>query len=170
MTKNIHSGIDQKVINMKKFKEFLTGKGYISLSVTDDDCKKIFDILDGLNIKDYIKDLHLTLMYDKSNPKIDVDSQKKSYIAKINSFKTLGEPDSKWYAIALDLESPELNERHNELKKLGFAHSYPNFIAHISMKYKPTESDITILKDNLELFKKLGNIHLHNETMKRIEE
>ena len=155
---------------MKKFKEYVKGKGYIKLSVTDDDCRKIFDILDELNIKDYIQDLHLTLMYDRSNPKIDVDTPKKSYVAKIKSFKTLGEPDSKWYAIALDLESPELDERHNELKKLGFTHSYPDFIAHISMKYKPTEDDIATLKDNLELFKKIGNIHLHNETMKQIEE
>ena len=155
---------------MKKFKEYVKGKGYISLSVTDDDCKKIFNILDELNIKNYNKDLHLGLMYDESNPKIDVELSKKSYVAKINSIKTLGEPDSKWCAIALDLESPELDERHNELKKLGFTHSYPDFIAHISMKYKPTEDDIRILKDNLELFKKIGNIHLHNETMEQIEE
>lgn len=155
---------------MKTFKDFTTGKGYIKLSVTDEDSKKIFGILDELGIKDYIKDLHLTLMYDRSNPKIDVTTSTKSYTAKINSFKTLGEPGTKWYSIALDLESPELDERHNELKELGFKHSYPKFIAHVSMKYKPSEDDIKTLSDNIGVFKRIGAIHLHNETMKQIEE
>lgn len=155
---------------MKTFKDFTEGKGYINLSVTEEDKKKLFGILKKLGIKDYVQQLHLTLMYDRSNPKIDFVPNDKKYSAKIVSFKTLGEPDSKWYSIALGLESEELNDRHEELKEMGFTHSYPSFVAHVSLKYKPSEDDIKLLKDNVDLFKELGNIHLHNEKIKKIEE
>ena len=155
---------------MKSFKDYTEGKGYISLTVVDADSKKISDILDDLNIKDYVKDLHVTMMYDRSNPNLNYQTNNKVYKAKIKSFKTLGEPDSKWYSIALDLDSSELHDRHDELKNLGYTHSYPSFIAHVSLKYKPSEDDIKLLKDNIEKFKQLGSIHLHNEKLKKIEE
>lgn len=161
--------IKEQRAQMKTFKDFTDGKGYINLSVTDDDKKKLFNILKKLGIKDYIQKLHLTLMYDRSNPKINVIPNDKKYSAKIVTFKTLGEPDSKWYSIALGLESQELNDRYEELKKMGFTHSYPTFVAHVSLKYKPSEDDIKTLNDNIDLFKELGNIHLCDEKIKKIE-
>ena len=155
---------------MKSFKEYSDGAGYISLALTDKDSEKIFSILKRLGITDYVKDLHVTMMYDRSNPNIKVEKNHKQYAAKIESFKMLGEPDSKWYAIALDLESKELHDRHEELKEMGFKHSYPTFIAHVSLKYKPSEDDVKTLKDNIDAFKEIGIIHLHNETLKKIEE
>lgn len=155
---------------MKKFKEFTEGKGYINLSVTDKDRDKLFSLLKDLGVKDYIKDLHVTMMYDRSNPVINYKSNNKTYKAKIVGAKTLGEPDSKWYSIALELESEELHKRHNELKQLGYKHSYPDFLAHVSLKYKPTESDVNILKSSIDKFNSLGDIELHNEKIRKIEE
>lgn len=155
---------------LKSFSEFTEGKGYINLSVTDKDKDKLFSLLKDLGVKDYVDDLHVTMMYDRSNPALDYKPNDKTYKANIVGVKTLGEPDSKWYAIALELESQELHKRHIELKQLGFKHSYPEFLAHVSLKYKPTESDITILKSSIDKFRALGYIELHNEKREKIKD
>jgi len=155
---------------MKGFKEFTTGKGYVSLSIAEEDEKRIFSILKKLNIDNYIKDLHLTLMYDRSNPSVSYTTQDTTYDAKIVDVKLLGEPGTKWYSIALDLDSDELHSRHKDLKELGYKHSYPNYIPHLSLKYLPSDSDINLIKDNIDLFRKLGNIKFHNEKLCKIIE
>ena len=155
---------------LKSFSEFTEGKGYINLSVIDKDKDRLFSLLDSLGIHNYIDDLHVTMMYDKSNPALDYKPNDKVYKANIVGVKTLGEPDSKWYAIALELDSEELHKRHTELKQLGYKHSYPDFLPHISLKYKPTESDITILKSSIDKFRSLGYIELHNEKREKIKD
>jgi hypothetical protein len=153
-----------------KIKDLQQGKGYISLSLSDMDTDRIHKILDELGIENYIPDLHLTLMYDRSNPNISYTQNNNKYLATINSCKLLGEPTSKWFAIALDLHSPELSERHAELLKLGYKHSYPDFVAHISLKYQPTEQDVNTIKNNIKKFIDLGNITLEQEKLKEIKE
>src|SRR5574343_1536753 len=130
------------------------GLGYGSLTLTKESKKEIHEVLKLLKITNTINDLHITLIYDVRNPVLDfkVNSNRK-YVATIKDVKTLGEPGTKWYAVALTLSSTEIEDRHNEYKKAGFKHSYPEFIPHLSLKYKPTEEDVKIIKDNLKLFK-----------------
>lgn len=37
----------------------------------------------------------------------------------------------------------------------GYKHSYPNFIPHLSLKYKPSKEEIDLIKQNLDRFKEL---------------
>lgn len=153
-----------------KLNELQKGKGYISLTLCKRDTTRIHQVLDNLGVKDYIPDLHLTLMYDRSNPNIQYDKNTDTYIASIKSCKTLGDPGSTWFSIALDLDSNDLSKRHKELLDLGFKHSYPNFIAHISLKYKPTKNDIDTIESNIDQFIDLGDVKLEKETVKEIKE
>ncbi len=130
------------------------GKGYGSLGLSDSSSKELRDILDGLGISGIIPDMHVTIMYDRRNPNIDVDIDlSDSYVARVVGIKELGEVGSKWYAIALLLESKELEELHRDCLELGYKHSYSEFVPHLSIKYEPTKEDIKILKDNINKFK-----------------
>lgn len=150
--------------------ESYSGRGYASLTLNDESTKKIHDILKELGVLHPIDDLHITLIYDSSNPKIDMElDMKREYSATVDNIKTLGEPDSKWYAVALTLESNELLDRHNDYISAGFKHSYPKFIPHVSLKYNPTEHDIKIIKDNFDKFKKLKLI-FGNEKLDVVDE
>lgn len=157
---------------MKKFKEYMienSGKGYASLQLVEEYKDKILMILSKLKISDVIDDMHITLIYDRSNPisKIKIDPRT-VYNADIIGVKTLGEPGTKWYAITLELDSPELVNRHADYIEAGFTHSYPNFIPHMSLKYKPTKTEIKTIEDNLDLFKTL-RLQFSEEKLKEIK-
>ena len=151
-----------------KLMEVKTGKGYASLKLNDASGNNIKEILKDLGIKDIISDLHITVMYDESNPLISMDTNPdKEYSAKIDGVKMLGEPGTKWYAIALMLDSPSINKLHDEYIEKGFKHSYPKFLAHMSLKYDPSDDDIKIIKDNLEKIRGIDLI-FSGESLKRI--
>lgn len=154
---------------MLSFKDFSNGSGYISTNVSKSDSDKIHKILKDLQISDYIPDLHVTLMYDVSNPSIKLSTPKnQEFETKATGVKLLGKPGTKWYAIALVLESKDLQQRFNELKDKGFKHSYPDFIPHVSLKYSPTDDDVKTIKTNLDKFK--FSIKLEQEVAKPIKE
>lgn len=152
-------GEDWDCVELKKtresFKEFLESQkyGYVSAGLKDSETLKMF--LENSNIGNtvLINKLHVTLMYDRSN---SVSTEARSdavFKAEITDVKRLGEPGSKWEAVVLVLKSPVLDERHEELKKLGFKHSYSEYIAHMSVKYKPEKDDLEILKKELKNIK-----------------
>lgn len=147
-----------------------TGNGYSSIQLDKQSSKEINSILKTLKITDVIDDLHLTLIYDKSNPDIDIDvDDSTEYKAKIKDIKMLGEPNTKWYAIALTLSSSDLVNRHKDYIKKGFKHSYPNFIPHLSLKYNPSEEDIKTITKNLKLFKDIKLI-FSGEKLERVKD
>ena len=129
---------------MLTFEEFkkITG-GYASVDLLPQYKKDLTNYFNDNGITDIIDDLHVTVIYDESNPTIEFEPLQDSYSAKVVGCKTLGEPDSKWFAVTLLLESDDLVQQHKALQKLGFKHSYDEFIPHLSIKYKPTEDDIT---------------------------
>jgi hypothetical protein len=152
------------------FTESTTGNGYGSLTLNKKSTTKIHNILKELGISQPISDLHITIIYDRSNPKTNIVLDKdKEYNADITGVKMLGEPDSKWYAIALTLDAPEIEARHKDYIDAGFTYSYPEFIPHLSLKYKPSENDIKIIKDNIDKFKDLKLI-FSNEKLELIKE
>jgi uncharacterized protein len=144
--------------------------GFINVKLTPSCTKKITKILEDLGIKDFIDDFHITLMYDKSNPAISVKMKKGEYKTTITGIDVMGEPDSKWYAVVLKLESDELTDRHNQLKRLGFTHSYPQFKMHVSLKYKPTPDDIETIKFHKDKFMEIGELLFDSETRKLLKD
>lgn len=132
---------------MLSFEEFikLTG-GYASVDLLSQDKKELTEYFNSNGVEDIIEDLHVTVIYDTDNPTIEVQPLQDSFDTKVVGCKTLGEKDSKWFSIALILESDDLVKQHQTLKKLGFKHSYTEFIPHVSIKYRPTEDDIVKIK------------------------
>ena len=132
------------------------GKGYGSLQLKPTSATAIKKVLKDIGIEDVINDLHITTIYDASNPTSDIKlDSSKTYDANVVDIKKLGEPGTKWYAIALTLEAPDIEKRHQDYIDAGFKHSYPEFLAHMSLKYKPSKEDINTIEDNLDMFKGL---------------
>lgn len=146
-------------------------KGYASVKITQESASELEKLFKLAGVSTMPKNkFHITLMYDVTNPEIDVTPKDRRYTAKVTGVERMGKRGSKWEAIALTLSCPELEARHRELKSMGFKHSYPTFKCHMSIAYKPKVSDI----DLVNLLFKLGNIpekiHFSNETWKPIEE
>lgn len=131
----------------------MAGKGFVALkldSVQGKEINKIFKTA-GINCLTPSK-FHVTVMYDESDPVIDLLKNTKTYEATITGVERLGEKGSKYEAIALILKSPEIVKRHKELKNAGFKHKYPDIKVHMSILYKPEDTD----QDVIELIYKLG--------------
>lgn len=131
----------------------MAGKGFVALSLDREQGKEISKIfkmagIDCLTPAKY----HVTVMYDEADPEIDLLPNDKTYSAKIVGVERLGKPGGEWEAIALILESPEIEQRHKELKNAGFNHKHPSFKCHMSIVYKPKDTD----EDLVELIFKLG--------------
>lgn len=133
-------------------KENEMGYGYVGADLQDDIKKE----LDSIGINDIIDDLHVTLIYDSRNEITENNFEPNEYIGKIKSVEVLGEKNSKWRAITFVLESDDFVNRHEELKEMGFQHSYPNYIPHMSIKYGPSDEDIQKVEDSLENFKDMS--------------
>jgi hypothetical protein len=147
-------------------------KGYANLKLIKDSksTDMLYKLLNLTKIQNVIDDFHITLMYDKSNPDIEFNvDPNKEYVATVSDIKLLGEPGTKWYSIAFTLTSPEIVERHKDYIKAGFKHSYPNFIPHMSIKYQPTNKDISVLNDKFNLFKGLY-LYFNSEQLEHIKE
>ncbi len=156
---------------MKLFEVLSTkqGKGYASVSLDSHSTKLIHDILKELGIESYIPDLHITLVYDRSNPTIDMKLKNSKYNARVIGVDTLGDLSSKWGAIVLKLNSPTITKRHKDYIDAGYTHSYKQFVPHLSLKYRPTNDDINTIKSNFDKFKKLDLV-FHNEKLEKIKE
>lgn len=109
--------------------------------------------------------LHATIMYDVRDPEIFPSKSDKVYKAKIIGVKALGEPGSKWYAAALELECPAIQKRHKQLLEEGFEHSYSDLLLHVSMCYgKDTDTLVPLLEQLLADGKLPETVTLCNET------
>lgn len=146
------------------------GKGYGSLQLDDESSVAIKKTLQDIGVDGGISDLHITIIYDRSNPTIDIElNASKEYKASVVDCRMLGEPGSQWGAIALTLVSPGIEKRHKDYIDAGFKHSYPEFLAHMSLKYTPSDEDIKAVKDNMDKFKDLKLV-FSGEQLKVIKE
>lgn len=149
------------------------GKGYAKLLVDPVDARKIEKAVSPFGVKMMpLEKLHLTLMYDKSNPDIEPGVKKDTrYIAKVTGVEHMGEPGSKWEAVALQLECPELKARHLALRARGFQHSYPDIKLHVSLAYGPQNVKLIPLIEKLITDGKIPNkLHLDRETWEPLED
>lgn len=125
--------------------------GYFSLKVNLKDAQMVNELVSAVGIKgDVIRpyEMHVTLMFDKTNP---IDTRTASFInrnqaiydAVITGFDFLG-GDS----VVLLLSSPEVENRHKELK-IFMTHSFEDFLPHTSVAYNADEEDFEKLKSVL---------------------
>jgi 2'-5' RNA ligase len=87
--------------------------------------------------------MHMTLMYDKSNQPMPISIGQVKVTAKPLTVGLLGD------AMVLWLSSPKAVGLHNQLKQLGFNHSFATFAPHLSLLYSPSQADINRLESVL---------------------
>ncbi|SOK58379.1 hypothetical protein [Yersinia phage fHe-Yen9-04] len=131
----------------------MAGKGFACLTLDIEQAKEIHKIfkIAGIECLTPTK-FHVTVMQDESNPDIDILVNDATYTATITGVERLGKPGGEWEAIVLLLKSPEIENRHKELKNAGFNHKFPDYTCHMSIVYKPKDTDL----DLIELVFKLG--------------
>lgn len=120
----------------------MPGKGYVGLDLDMDQAReinKLFKIagVDCLTPSEF----HVTVMQDESNPDIDLLTNDKKYTAKVVGVERLGKPGGDWEAIVLILDSPEIQQRYKELCNAGFNHKFDDLKCHMSIVYKPKDTD-----------------------------
>lgn len=124
--------------------------GYLSAKLHPVDAAIINDWIKATGITDAIDatELHATLFYAQSDiPQIEVQPDQ-VYLARVKSgIHRMGEAGSEWEALAIHLHGDELEARHEEIKDLtNGTHSYPDYQAHLSIKYRPVDGDIDLLE------------------------
>lgn len=84
-------------------------------------------------------DYHATLMYDKrrslDKPLTFIDPSKQ-FLGTITGIKEMGIRNGRVIkAMALEIASGDLAEEFERLKRVGYEHSYPEFVPHVSLAY-----------------------------------
>ncbi|QGH71903.1 RNA ligase [Klebsiella phage N1M2] len=144
--------------------------GYCELQVDLNTGMKIQKAIDSAEVEQPLdlipaNKLHATIMYDERNPDIFPSKSNKVYKAKVKGVKTLGDPNSRWYAAALVLECPAIQSRHKQLLDEGFKHSYDDLLLHVSLCYgKDTDIVAPLLEKLMSEGKFPDTITLCNET------
>lgn len=122
----------------------MSGKGFVALKLDAAQGNEIQKIFKKAGIKSLTtSEMHVTVIYDESDPEIDLLKNTKVYEAKIVGVERLGK---KGEAIALILKSPQIEKRHKELKNAGFKHKHPTFKCHMSVIYQPKSTDEDIIR------------------------
>lgn len=142
-------------------------RGYGGLRIHKDDAKAITDALFKSGIRGFMRpeEYHVTLMYDASNPVIDTDQPEHDikYDAHGLGIDQYGEKGSRWEAIVIKLDSPDLMKRHRYLLQRGYRHSYPDFKPHLSLKYMPDDGDLAKFQEAWSSGAIPHTIRLHDE-------
>lgn len=144
------------------------GLGFVSQSVSKSDTKKITDVLTSYGLKDLYapEQYHFSLCYDKRNIITEFNEMdRKDYIKSSPVGMKLLTPDNASEALSLVFKSEGLEQRVQQLNDMGFVCMYGDFIAHISVKYSPSNEDVKLLEDNIdEIIEKIGDIFSGVET------
>lgn len=131
------------------------GLGYAELLVDLSSGDKLYKAFEG-KLPEGVElipqnELHSTIMYDVSNPEITPSKSNKVYKCKVVGVEQLGETNTKWAAAVLLLESNEVQERFKELESLGFKHSFPTLMLHVSVSYGDATAEVLpVLKELFE--------------------
>lgn len=159
---------------IKKVAKLMSNHGYAELHVDLASGTKLYNVIcpacENLELIPMNK-LHATIMYDETNPDIVPSLSNKVYKAKIVGVKMLGKVGSKWRSCALIVESEAVLERHKELVKEGFKHSYDDLLLHVSLVYG-TDAEVAypIIEQLLAEKKLPESITLCSETWDQIKD
>jgi hypothetical protein len=142
--------------------------GYVSVKPTVAEAGAVADQVSALGINGGItpEKLHVTLMYSKDHSIFIQPEPGRTYLARLTGeYKIIGNAPNE--ALVAILDSADLKKRFDELTAAGGAHSYPEYLPHLSLKYSATPADLELIKA-----KGLGvtSIHLSGETFKAIDD
>lgn len=119
--------------------------GYVSVTLHPQDAAIINDWATRCGVTNPIEPekLHATLYYAQADAnEVEIDPEKVYVVRVKEGIHRMGNAGSEWEALTVHLEGDDLEKRHNELRELmGQDHSYPDYTAHLSLKYRPDEGD-----------------------------
>ncbi|WP_147200795.1 hypothetical protein [Pantoea sp. CCBC3-3-1] len=121
--------------------------GYVSVKPSPDVAAKIAKQVSTLGIMGGIdpSKLHVTLMYSKNSAVNAQPEPDRVYQAKISGrYEIIGESPKQ--ALVALLDSPDLQKRFDELSAAGGQHSFPDYKAHISLKYGAEQGDLELIQ------------------------
>lgn len=110
-------------------------------------------------------ELHTTLLYDE-DPSHDLFEPERDrvYHASVTRVGVLGD------ALVLFLETQDLLTRFDEVLSMGYTHSFPSLLPHITIKYNPSEEDIRVAKSREDGFKEVcDGLFLTGEYTERLQ-
>ena len=121
---------------------------YVAVKFSADTVLRIRDLQNkvGLNNPISLEELHATVCYSR-NPIHVVPLVGNKIISVHGIVENLKTKDGN--VVVLRLDSPHLVKRHEQLRKLGATHDFPEYLPHISLSYddeitEPFELDILI--------------------------
>lgn len=115
---------------------------YVKVVATEKCNKEVRAVMDALGIPNdlRVKEVHITLMYAPESTNSSFEPMPHvNHRTEVIGVDVLGE--GKWRALVLKVRCPSLVRRHNFLRMIGFKHSYPTFVPHVSLMYGP-KSDV----------------------------
>lgn len=119
--------------------------GYVSVTLHPQDATIINDWATRCGVANPIEPekLHATLYYAQGDAnEVEIDPEKVYVVRVKEGIHRMGNAGSEWEALTVHLEGDDLESRHMELRDLmGQDHSYPDYMAHLSLKYRPDEGD-----------------------------
>lgn len=148
--------------------------GFISVKVMDFQQEILYNkVVDAGVVPIDLGEFHSTVIYDlkrEDGLQLVPMIPEKTFTGKVVGIKEMGEPkDGLISAIALELDSPELSKEHSRLLQCGHDHTYPDFVAHVSLAYKVTPEEADRIIRQCESL--IGEtIYLHNESIQWIED
>jgi len=97
----------------------------------------------GLDTNFDMSELHVTLMYDRSNPKLfHPATPGLTYMARVIGVDLFGD-DKNTLVLKLDCEA--LRQRHQYLLSMGYRFSYPDYSPHLTIKIPAGQDDLNII-------------------------
>lgn len=136
-------------MSFKKFLELMEGSKlpqketdgtYVSVQFTDETNKKLEEFTRQLGLEP-VEKFHSTVVYSVDPLGIEFGSNDITGTGKITGIEYLGDKDSEWRAVVLNIDCPFIQSRHDFYKEeYGYVHSYPEFVQHISLAYSPPEN------------------------------
>lgn len=131
---------------MKKFSEFMTEaeKGtYAGGNFSKDVQDGLEKFSNDNNIPNINTEYHTTILYSRKHLPDYKAAGKVKYDTPLHSFEVFGGDTN---VLVLKLDSPDLQERHNELMKEHKAtYDFPEYIPHITLSYDIGDFDINTL-------------------------
>jgi len=130
---------------MKTLKDILNEEirgDYVSVGFDDITNKKLKEYAISLGLQP-IENFHSTVVYSPVSlyPPLIKGTSLFEDTAKVVDIKYLGDPDSEWYAVVLEIISPNtLNMHNNYMKNHNYVHNHDDYIQHISLAYAPPKN------------------------------
>lgn len=124
----------------------LPSPGYVSVSPSMAVAKHFASHLQSIGVAGGIapEEQHVTLFYARKGISEAENLERRgpaNFRARLTGeYKIIG--DGQYRALVAVLESPDLQQRFDQIRASGAEHSYPDYLPHLSLKYQPSQQDL----------------------------